>query len=525
MALPTSPYVAATYVCAALITYVVIQAAYNLVLHPLSRYPGPFWAKVTDAYGGYHAARLSLPQITQRDLKQYGPVIRHGPNRLVFSSTKAIQDIYNNPRVTKSTVYLVTLSTLGEVCAFNAQNREVHKSRRKILALTTTERNIRQYEPTLSEQTNIFLKHILDASQSKDGLIVSEPLGQLGADIISLLAFGYPLNVQTDTTYRFVPESITLGNGINNVKMQFPFLSNSIFSFITDLLTHAQLRRFYKLTDLIVSTRLSSDMDGHADLFSLAADKLKNDKNFKIKDLWAEALFLFSAGGETTATAICGVLFYLSRYPHAYEKLATEIREVFSAGDEICYGPKIASCRYLRACIDEALRVSSPVSGTLWRQLSNEEDHKQPFIVDGHVVPPKTHVGVNIYAMHHDEDYFPEPYTYKPERWLDADADTRRRMNEAFLPFSVGARSCSGKPFAYFEASLIVAKMLWYFDFEKTAGEAGEMGGGTAGAPYGRHREKEFQLYDIFSSMQEGPSLTFHTRGDFWQELVTENKQ
>lgn len=205
-------------------------------------------------------------------------------------------DIYNNPRVTKSTVYLVTLSTLGEVCAFNAQNREVHKSRRKILALTTTERNIRQYEPTLSEQTNIFLKHILDASQSKDGLIVSEPLGQLGADIISLLAFGYPLNVQTDTTYRFVPESITLGNGINNVKMQFPFLSNSIFSFITDLLTHAQLRRFYKLTDLIVSTRLSSDMDGHADLFSLAADKLKNDKNFKIKDLWAEALFLFSAG-------------------------------------------------------------------------------------------------------------------------------------------------------------------------------------------------------------------------------------
>lgn len=145
--------------------------------------------------------------------------------------------------------------------------------------------------------------------------------------------------------------------------------------------------------------------------------------------------------------------------------------------------------------------------------------------MDGHVVPPKTHVGVNIYAMHHDEDYFPEPYTYKPERWLDADADTRRRMNEAFLPFSVGARSCSGKPFAYFEASLIVAKMLWYFDFEKTAGEAGEMGGGTAGAPYGRHREKEFQLYDIFSSMQEGPSLTFHTRGDFWQELVTENKQ
>lgn len=165
--------------------------------------------------------------------------------------------------------------------------------------------------------------------------------------------------------------------------------------------------------------------------------------------------------------------------------------------------------------------MSPPVSGTLWRKLYDDEKDK-PFIVDGHVVPHGTHIGVNFYALHHTEEYFPDSYTYKPERWLEADAETRHRMNEAFTAFSVGPRGCAGKPMAYLETSLVIARTLWYFDFEIAPGAAGKAGEGTPGAPNGRHRPLEFQIHDIFSSTQDGPNLVFTPRGPSVSELDEE---
>jgi hypothetical protein len=64
----------------------------------------------------------------------------------------------------------------------------------------------------------------------------------------------------------------------------------------------------------------------------------------------------------------------------------------------------------------------------------------------------------------------------------------------------------------YLETSLIIARTLWYFEFEIAEGELGKVGAGTPGAPYERHRPKEFQIYDIFSSTQDGPNLKFYPR-------------
>lgn len=207
-----------------------------------------------------------------------------------------------------------------------------------------------------------------------------------------------------------------------------------------------------------------------------------------------------------------GVFYYLSRNPGCYERLAAEIRSTFDSGKEISSGPKLSSCRYLRACIDESLRMSPPVSGTLWRQRYADDTSSDPLVVDGHVIPPGTHVGVNTYALHHEESYFPDSYKYKPERWIEADQDTRMRMNQAFSAFSIGPRGCAGKPIAYLEASLVVARALWYFDFSVAPGESGKLGDDAA-------NPGEFEIWDIFSSHQEGPNLVFQPRGDYWKDL------
>jgi hypothetical protein len=75
---------------------------------------------------------------------------------------------------------------------------------------------------------------------------------------------------------------------------------------------------------------------------------------------------------------------------------------------------------------------------------------------------------------------------------------------------------------AYHEMSLVVAKTLWYFDFEKAPGEAGKLGEECPGSADGRHRVGEYQLYDLGVADHDGPNLVF-TRGEVWRELDEED--
>jgi cytochrome P450 len=218
---------------------------------------------------------------------------------------------------------------------------------------------------------------------------------------------------------------------------------------------------------------------------------------------------------------MCALLFYLSRNRSCYNVLAEEIRSTFKSGDEIKNGSQLASCKYLRACIDESLRMSPPSVATLWREQGENNEHTGPVIVDGHIIPPGTHVGVSIYTIHHNEDYFPDSFTFKPERWMvSADSPEKALMQKAFVPFIIGTRSCIGKSMAYLEISLTIAKVLWYFDFEPASGELGDVGGGKPGNPGGRHRSEEFQLYDVFNASHDGPYLTFRTREEHTKDTL-----
>lgn len=223
----------------------------------------------------------------------------------------------------------------------------------------------------------------------------------------------------------------------------------------------------------------------------------------------------------TTAGLLTAVFFYLSRHPAAYERLASEIRTTFSNAQAIRNGPILASCTYLRAVIDESLRLSVPTTSMPWREeeiVPSAGTPTEPFVVDGHVIPPGTMVVVNTYCIMHNQDYFPDPFAFKPERWLE-EANSKT-LRQAFVPFGMGEAMCLGKAMAYLETSLVVAKTLWYFDFARAPGEDGALGGGwPGGKDTARARADEFQLYDGIVSDHDGPSLVFTKRGAYSTEL------
>ncbi|KAK7750393.1 hypothetical protein SLS62_007692 [Diatrype stigma] len=538
-------YAAVKYIGLIIVPYVntdlllkyLLLLSYRIFFHPLRNYPGPLAAKLSDLYAGYYAISKRLHLTTYLDQKKYGPVVRHGPNKLVFNTVEALQDIYNNERVTKSHVYELTIRG-GKPNIFNVIDKQKHRVKRKCIGQAINDKAMRAFEPTMMEQVDIFIGQLLTSCQQQGTststvVNMTDRCKRLGMNIVGLLAFGFDLKMQTDPTYLFVIRGLSLGGYQNNCFMQFPSLKKLRLHALLVVAGYSQRIKYLRMLQTMVSTRLAEEKHAKNDLYSFVIDHIDDttDDSMKISELWSEALFFFPAGGDTTSTALSALFFYLSRNPDVYAKLAQEIRSTFPSSSEIRGGPLLSSCRYLRACIDETLRISPPVTSTLWREAispsSSSSDgghHEEPFIVDGHVIPPGVQVGVSAYCLHHNEAYFAEPFAFRPERWLaeHSGAAALARMHAAFCPFSLGGRGCAGKAMAYLEASLVIAKTLWYFDFEPAPGKAGQVGGGVPGRTDGRGRPEEFQLHDIFAAAHDGPNLVFRPRGDFWRDINVE---
>ncbi|KAI1406722.1 cytochrome P450 [Hypoxylon fuscum] len=503
--------VLAKYSIYVFIAYIIVVLSYELLFHPLRHYPGPFIARFTNGYGAFYALKRTLHLITREDHRKYGTVIRHGPNKLVFNSATALAQIYNNDRVTKPVAYLSNQVTPGVFNVWSALDRDLHRQKRKLIGPAVNDRSMRAFEPTMTEQVDILIR-LVAQSQGRP-IDMSWRCNYLGMDVVSLLSFGFALNSQTHEQYRFLSDKMAPNNRRLNAVMQVPSIARYRLQVPINMIWQRSRQPVFDLLELMIKRRTGQPQDAHHDLWSFIADSMKTDegKDLQARDLWMEAIFFIVAGGDTTATGMAAALFYLARHRHCYNKLAEEIRSAFQSGAEIG-GPKLAACSYLRACIDETLRMSPPLPGMLWRQLAEEEhgEGKPPLVIDGHVVPSGTDVAVGVYALHHNENYFPDPFTYKPERWLGAADEleegapgSRRAMLDAFAPFSVGARACGGKAMAYLEISLLLAKLLWYFDFRLAPGVLGDVGLSDKG---------EFRIHDVFVSTNEGPWLVFEPR-------------
>ncbi|KAI1276490.1 cytochrome P450 [Xylaria sp. FL0933] len=517
MALQSLLNICAEYAIYIFVAYCLILSGYRILLHPLRDYPGPLIAKLSDSYGAYYSLRRRLHLTTRRDHLRYGNVIRQGPNKLVFNSSQALQDIYNNDRVEKSKVYLATLLS-PHPNLFNVIDRNAHRTKRKLIGSVLSEHSMRTFEPTMADQINIFIRQLRLSSSSSDPVNLSERTKLLTLDIVGHLAFGYSLNLQTETKNHCVVSALRGGNYRLNTYMQYPFLARlhlEVFVYIMMLLKKGS---YLRLLQTMITSRLSEEKHAKHDLYSIVADNMNTSQgeSITLSELWSEALFFFPAGGESISTAISSLFFYLSRNPDSYIKLKDEIRTTFNDAEEICGGKQLASCKYLRACIEEALRLAPPAPGTLWRERASTDDRRQPFIIDGHVIPDGTIFGVNMYTLHHNEEYFPEPFSFKPERWLSFHTSEveMKRMQSAFAPFSLGTRGCAGKSMAYLEVSLVIAKTIWHFDFSMPSGPLSAVGAGSASKQeiIGREREGEFQLDDIFTAGHDGPYLTFRPR-------------
>ena len=192
----------------------------------------------------------------------------------------------------------------------------------------------------------------------------------------------------------------------------------------------------------IAERRAEEDLEERDDILSaLIAARYEDGGGLSDTDLRDQLMTLLLAGHETTATALAWSFDLLLRHPRELQRL----RDSLAAGED----------EYLRATITESLRLR-PVVPLAGRRLTKELE------VDGLKLPAGTDVTPAIWLAHTRADVYPEPFAFRPERFLEEGPDTY-----AWVPFGGGVRRCIGAAFAEFEMRIALREVLTRCELHK----------------------------------------------------------
>jgi cytochrome P450 len=286
------------------------------------------------------------------------------------------------------------------------------------------------------------------------------------------------------------------------------------------LITPAEIKFYYNYVEesLVERTKLQKSLQEKPETqqrldmfhFLISAKDPETDAPAYTKDeLWAEANMLIIAGADTTAISMSGVFFYLVRHEIPLRKLAQEIRSAFASADDIIPGPKLQSCVYLKAVIEEAMRLAPTGGSELPRQV-----RAAGATINGEHYPAGVIVGAAVWAQTRNHVYG-DPYIFRPERWIideehGVTAESVAELRSNFNHFSRGPYSCPGKNMALLELMLTVAKTVWWFDVQKPEGDTS--GEGNQERQWGERDTGILQMRDAYISILEGSSVQFRKR-------------
>jgi len=168
----------------------------------LRKYPGPFWAALSDTWLGYQARKGNKYETIHKLHQKYGTYVRIAPNNLSIADPDAVNTVYGHGNGTaKSPFYDAFVATIHRGL-FNTRDRAQHTRKRKIVSHIFAKNSVNEFEPYIQQTVRGFIKKWdkkCDKSSNKDGW--SEWFdglnwyNYLAFDIIGDLAFGSPFGM------------------------------------------------------------------------------------------------------------------------------------------------------------------------------------------------------------------------------------------------------------------------------------------------------------------------------------------
>ncbi|CAK1366757.1 unnamed protein product [Cercospora beticola] len=322
-------------------------------------------------------------------------------------------------------------------------------------------------------------------------------------DVTSQSMFGEKFQTMQDPTHRWMTESLERGNRHMYLQLAWPSLFRIIGYFMeAERLSypqfHEESKQFLDLCEYCLS---QAELKEKRSIFGLMKAELPDDVNDD--ELHVDVYSLMRGGGDMVAVTIAAAFFYITQNQATLQKVQEEVRSVFTSKPP-AIGPELETCAYLRACVDEALRMAPPGPGVFWRTSSSD------LIIDGVLLPAGVEFGTSIYAVHYNSEIFDEPEEFRPERMMwKGEKDSAQR--EGLIPFLRGFRACPAQKMAHATILLSLARLIWEFKVDRTSPGVDTRAVKAQGTTL-QDARKLFPQVDVFGSRIEGPVLSFRPR-------------
>ncbi|ETW79556.1 cytochrome P450 monooxygenase 23 [Heterobasidion irregulare TC 32-1] len=433
-------------------------------IHPLYRFPGPLIHKITSLQTAYivYSGRRHL--IVAGLHARYGKYVRIGPNTLSINSHVAVSPIYaSTVPMDKSRAY-----QFGDAKGkglFFMRKVEEHNGRRRQWAGAFSVHSLKEHKITL-ERRAFELVECIGMRHDGNGVVnLSQCLHHFAYDAMGDIVFGN--SSRLDLMKEGDPEGLITSGQSATIAFESLGEVPSLSEILWHLPVTDRLRRLEYYAGKLMTAR--QNMDSCAEHHDLASHLLcasdPSRQKLPPEDLRADALFAIQAGSDTPAGVLTFLFYFLLSHRDVYDKLREELDDHLSTQGEGFIDGTLDELPYLNAVVNETLRLGTPFGG--FPRVVPQGG----IVIDDQFIPQDTIVSVPTYTQEiSEENFWPEPLSFKPERWLPGGLGPGSRARKsAIMAFSYGPFGCLGKSLAIHELLIVTARLLLNYDLTLSA--------------------------------------------------------
>ena len=463
---------------------IILNLVWNKFQPGLTKIPGPavaaytkFW-RLYDVWKGHaHLTAIELH-------KKYGPVVRIAPNHVSIADPKMIPIIYNTKETfTKTGFYpiqCISWKKQPEMNLFSTRDPEYHRVEKRKVGAAYSLANLLQSEQAIDSCSELFMSRLGEFASRNEPVDLGAWLQYYAFDVVGEVTFASKLGfleqgkdvdgmmkaIEGMLSYASlcgqVPEyhKLLLGNPLLAKIMPAMETWNQVLVFTLKAINQrASIKRDGEL--------INADVEGRDQLSRWAYVKSSDADKMSTRDIVVHLSTNVFAGSDTTAIALRAIIYFLCRHPAAMDKLVKEIDDANAAGklsNPISYKEATTVLPYLGAVVKEAMRIHPSVGLLMERHVPAEG-----FQVGDYHLPAGTIVGINPWVTNRNPDVFPEPESFKPERWLEASGAQLKEMETLWeLNFGFGSRKCIGRNISMIEIQKVIPQLLRTFTVQLT---------------------------------------------------------
>ncbi|KAK2033467.1 cytochrome P450 [Colletotrichum zoysiae] len=435
----------------------VSSIVYNIYFHPLCSYPGPkLYAATRLAHSRTVLSGKAHKIITELH-KQYGPVVRLGPNTIGWADPRAFKDLVGH-RKGKVENYRDPVKATSKPNGIIYASTENHARIRQVLSPGFSTQSMLEQQPLVQKHIDLLIQRLYE--NCKDGALdMVAWYNFTGFDIIGDLAFGEPFGCLEKSDYHFWVSSFF--DNLHAIVIGHELKRFWVTRQLTTWLVPAKLKKkaqIFKQLSLDKVHRRMASGESRPDFIQTMTMK-EGAMSMSKSEIEETADTLIIGGAETTATVLSGATFFLTTHPDAMAKLVEEVRSSFRSEQEIDL-LSVQKLPYMLAVINETMRLYPVLPTGINRTIKPGGDY-----ICERYVPEGTEVILSQWPFQHSDEYFAQPDAFIPERFLD-DPRFVNDNKSALMPFGIGPRNCIARNLAMCQLRLILARVLWNFDLQ-----------------------------------------------------------